>query len=165
MAVELWLEIGLWTLAAAIVVLGLIGLVFPALPGPPLIFGGLWLAAWIEDYQHVGLWTLIFLGVVSLLAILADFVAGALGAKRFGASGRAIWGATLGAIIGIFFGLPGLILGPFAGAVLGELSSGRTVNIASRSGVGATLGLLLGMAAKIAAGVVMISVFAFMRLT
>ena len=155
----------LWSGAAALIAAGLFGLVFPASPGPPLLFGGLWMAAWIEDFEHDGLWTLIILGVLALLGVLADFVAGALGANRFGASRQSVIGATLGAIVGIFFGLPGLVIGPFAGAVLGELSTGRPLEAAGRAGVGATLGLVLGTAAKLALGIIMLAVFLFMRLT
>ena len=155
----------LWAAALTLIGVGLIGLVFPAIPGPPLLFGGLWMAAWIEDFLHVGLWSLIVLGMLALLGVLADFVAGALGAKRFGASGLSVLGATLGAVVGIFFGLIGLLIGPFAGAVIGELLSGRTLDAAGRAGIGATIGLLVGTAAKLATGIMMLAIFLFMRLT
>lgn len=162
---ELLTAILLWSGAITLIGLGLVGLVFPAIPGPPLLFGGLWMAAWIEDYEFVGLGTLVTLGVLALLGIIADFVAGALGAQKFGASGLSIFGATVGAIVGIFFGPVGLILGPFIGAVLGELASGRTMDAASRAGVGATIGLLVGTAAKLAVGIMMLALFLFMRLS
>lgn len=155
----------LWGGALTLIALGVIGLVFPAIPGPPLLFGGLWMAAWIEDYVHIGMWTLIVLGLLALLGVLADFIAGALGAKRFGASGLSVLGATLGAIVGIFFGIIGLLIGPFAGAVIGELMSGRTLDAAGRAGVGATIGLLVGTAAKLATGIMMVGIFLFVRLT
>lgn len=155
----------LWLAALCLIGAGLFGLVFPAVPGPPLLFAGLWLGAWTEDFAHVGFWTLMLLAILAILAVAADFLAGALGARKFGASGRAALGASLGAIIGIFFGLPGLLLGPFAGAVFGELSSGRSMDAASRAGIGATLGLLLGTAAKLALGITMLSTFIFVRLT
>ncbi len=155
----------LWLACASLIGAGLFGLVFPAIPGPPLLFAGLWMAAWLEEFVHVGLYTLCALGLLAVLAVVADFIAGALGAKKFGASGRAVLGATLGAIIGLFFGLPGLLVGPFAGAVLGELSSGRSMDAAGRAGVGATLGLLVGTAAKLALGIMMLALFLFVRLT
>lgn len=155
----------LWSGAIVMITLGVIGLVFPAIPGPPLLFGGLWMAAWIEDYVHVGLGTLIALGALALLGVIADFIAGALGAKKFGASGLSVFGATLGAIVGIFFGIIGLLLGPFIGAVIGELMSGRTVDAAGRAGIGATIGLLIGTAAKLAVGIMMLGLFLFMRLS
>lgn len=153
----------LWTLALVLVVAGIVGLVLPALPGPLLLFAGLWLAAWAEGYLYVGTATLIFLGILAAVATLADFVAGAFGARRYGASGRSVTGAALGAVVGLFFGLPGLLLGPFIGALLGELSARRDLVAAGRAGWGATIGLVLGTAAKVALGVTMVGVFLLAR--
>ena len=127
------------------------------------MFAGLFVAAWAEDFVYVGAGTLTALGVMALFAYLVDFIAGAFGAKRFGASGRSVAGAAIGAVVGIFFGLVGVLLGPFIGAVIGELSTQRDLNAASRAGVGATLGLVLGAAAKLALGVAMLGVFLVMR--
>jgi uncharacterized protein YqgC (DUF456 family) len=153
-----------WVGAAILVVAGLAGLVLPVLPGAPLLFGGVLLAAWAEDFTYLGTGTLIAEGVLAGLAILADFVAGAFGAKRYGASSRAVLGATIGAVVGIFFGLIGVLVGPFLGAVIGELSVRRDLEAAGRAGVGATIGLALGTAAKLALGFAMIGVAVVMRL-
>jgi uncharacterized protein YqgC (DUF456 family) len=155
------LDIVLYTLAAVLVLVGLAGAILPVLPGVPLIFGGLWLAAWVDGYQHAGLWTLLAIAVLGALAMLLDFVAGMLGAKRVGASGAAVWGALLGTVVGIFFGLPGLLLGPFVGALAGELSSGGSVLRSAQVGVGTWIGLLLGTLAKLVLSFAMIGVFAF----
>jgi uncharacterized protein YqgC (DUF456 family) len=155
------LDIVLYTLAAVLVLAGLAGAILPVLPGVPLIFGGLWLAAWVDGYQHAGLWTLLAIAVLGALAMLLDFVAGMLGAKRVGASGAAVWGALLGTVVGIFFGLPGLLLGPFVGALAGELSSGGSVLRSAQVGVGTWIGLLLGTLAKLVLSFAMIGVFAF----
>ena len=153
----------IWLCAALLIAAGVAGLVLPALPGPLLLFAGLWMAAWAEDFIFVGVGTLILLAVLALIASLADFVAGAFGARRSGASARSVWGAAWGAVIGIFFGLPGLLLGPFIGAVIGELSVQRDIAAAGRAGWGATIGLALGMAAKLAFGIAMIAVFLAVR--
>ncbi len=153
----------IWLLAIVFIVVGLAGLVLPALPGPPLLFAGLLVAAWAEDFVYVGAGTLTAIGIMALFAYLVDFIAGAFGAKRYGASGRAVIGATIGAVVGIFFGLVGVLLGPFVGAVIGELSTQRDLQAASRAGVGATLGLVIGAAAKIALGVAMVGVFLVVR--
>lgn len=158
-----WLDLALWLGAIVCIVAGLVGLVLPAIPGPPLLFAGLWLAAHAEQYEYVGAKTLTVLGILTVLAVVLDFVAGALGAKRFGASRWAVTGAILGAVVGIFFGLFGLLLGPFVGAVAGELLSGRALDAASRAGVGATVGLLIGTAAKLAIGFTMLGIFIFVR--
>ena len=149
-----------FVLAGVLVIAGMIGAVVPALPGVPLVFAGMWLAAWADHYQHIGTFTLILLGALALIAMAIDFVAGLLGARRVGASRRALWGASLGAIVGLFFGLPGLILGPFFGAVIGELSSGSAMEKATSVGLGTWLGLLFGTIAKLALCFTMLGVFA-----
>jgi uncharacterized protein YqgC (DUF456 family) len=148
-----------WLLAVIIVIAGLAGTVIPALPGVPLVFAGLFLGAWIGDFQAVGWTTVGILGVLAAVAWIIDFVAGAFGARLYGASSRALWGATIGAIVGMFFGLPGLLLGPFIGAVAGELSGGSNLAQSGRSGVGAWLGLVLATAAKLAIAFLMIGWF------
>lgn len=150
-----------WILSALIVLGGLVGTVIPALPGIPLIFGGLLLAAWAEGFQLVGSATIAILGGLTALAWLVDFLAAALGAKRLGASQKAFWGATVGAIVGMFFGLPGIILGPFLGAVIAELSTGRTLDDAGRAGYGAWLGVIVGTAAKLGIAFFMVGIFLF----
>ena len=148
-------------LSGTLIIAGIAGTVVPMLPGVPLVFAGMLLAAWADHFQHVGAVTLTFLGVLCALALLIDFVASMLGARRVGASSRALWGASLGTLTGLFFGLPGLLLGPFVGAALGELSAGRELSHATRVGVGTWLGLLFGTLAKIALCFTMLGVFAF----
>ena len=150
----------LFVLAAILILTGLAGTVVPILPGVPLVFAGMWLAAATDHYQHVGTITLVVLGALTVFALLIDFVASIAGAKRVGASGRAIWGASIGMIVGIFFSLPGLLLGPFIGALIGELSSGSTMHQATRVGIGTWIGLLFGTLAKIALCFTMLGVFA-----
>jgi uncharacterized protein YqgC (DUF456 family) len=155
----------LWLLLAALLVLiGLAGIVLPALPGVILIFAGLALAAWAEGFQYVGAGTLTILGVLSLLAWSLDWLAGSLGARHFGASRQAIVGAMLGALVGLFFGPLGILVGPFLGAVIGELLARRDLGQAGRAGVGAWLGLLLGVVAKLAISITMIGLFLSLRI-
>lgn len=153
----------LWILAAVLVVTGLAGMVLPVLPGPLLLFAGLWAAAGAEQFAFVGMKTLIALAIMAGLALLADNVAGAFGAHRYGASPRAVGGAALGAVIGIFFGLPGVLLGPFLGALVGELAAQSNLATAGRAGWGATVGLAIGIAAKLALGFAMIGLFLIVR--
>lgn len=148
-------------LALGMIAVGLAGAVMPALPGLPLIFGGLWTLAWIDHYQRVGIFMLSLLAVMLIVGMALDFIAGSLGAKKVGASPQAVAGATLGAFVGMFFGLPGLVFGPFVGAVLGEVKARRSVGQAALSGIGAWVGLMLGIVAKLAISIVMIGVFAF----
>ncbi len=154
----------LWLLAIILIAAGIVGLVLPALPGIVLVFAGLVVAAWAEGFAYVGQGTLVVLLVLCLLGYGIDFLAGAFGASRYGASKYSIIGAAIGAIAGMFFGLPGIILGPFIGAVVGELYVRRDLQAAGRAGFGAWIGLIAGTAAKIAITFVMIGVFIFARL-
>lgn len=153
----------LWLLAILLIVVGLIGTVLPALPGTLLIFAGLCLGAYAEGFNEVGLWTLLVLGILTALSYAIDFIATALGAKRTGASAKAFWGAALGSIVGVFFGIPGLILGPFLGAVIGELIARRGFGDAARAGYGAWIGLMIGTVAKLTLAFLMVGIFILMR--
>jgi hypothetical protein len=154
----------LWLLAAVLVVAGLLGLVLPVLPGTPLLFAGLLIAAWAEDFAYVGAGTLAAIAVLAILTYPIDFAATALGARRFGASKRAAVGAAVGALVGLFFGIPGILLGPFIGAVIGELTAQRGLGEAGRAGVGAMVGLVLGAAGKMALAFSMLGLFAMARI-
>lgn len=149
----------LWVLAVALVLVGLAGVVLPALPGTVLIFAGLLLAAWADGFERVGAATLVLIGVIGAVSYAVDFVAAALGARHVGASPRAVVGAALGTVLGLFFGLPGLILGPLLGAVVGELSAHRDVARAGRIGVAAWIGFVIGTAVKVALAFSMIAIF------
>ena len=157
------ISILLWILAAVLVIVGLAGLFLPVLPGAALVFAGLAVAAWADDFVYVGWGLLTVLGVLALLTYPADFLASAFGAKRYGASPRAVTGAVIGTVVGIFFGLPGVLLGPFAGAVIGEFSAQRHLGKAGRAGFGATVGIVLGTAAKLAIAFTMLGIFAIAR--
>jgi len=129
-----------------------------------MIFGGIWLAAAVNEYQRVGTGWLLVIGALGAFGVLVDFMAGVLGAKRVGASKAALWGASLGTVAGMFFGIPGLILGPFVGALLGELASGKSVLRSAHVGVGTWLGLLFGTLVKLVISLLMIGMFGFAML-
>jgi hypothetical protein len=156
----LFMDIALYALAIALILGGLIGTVLPTLPGIPMIFGGIWLAAALDDYQHLGVSWLIVLGVLAAFGVAMDFIAASLGAKRVGASSMAIWGASIGTFIGMFLGIPGLILGPFVGALAGELISSKSVLRSAHVGIGTWLGLLFGTLVKLVLSVVMVALAA-----
>jgi hypothetical protein len=153
-------NVWIWVLAAVLVLAGVAGSVLPALPGVPLVFAGLLAAAWADDFQRVGTFPLVLLGLLTLLSFAIDFSATTLGAKRVGATKLAIVGAALGTVAGLFLGLPGLILGPFVGAVIGELLSHGEVQKATRAGIATWMGLLFGTLAKLALVFTMLGVFA-----
>ena len=153
-------------IAAVLVVIGLVGTVLPALPGLPLVFAGMLLAAWAGDFQQISVFTVVVLGVLTLLSLAIDFWATALGAKRVGASRKALVGAVLGTFAGIFFGPVGLFAGPFVGALAGELLHGRTLNgrglgQATKVGFGTWLGIVFGVVLKLTLAFAMIGLFAW----
>ncbi len=158
------LDLFLYVLAAALMIGGLAGAVLPSLPGLPMIFGGIWLAAAVDGYRHLGLWWLVGIGLLGAFGVAVDLVAGALGARRVGASRQAVWGATLGTFTGLFFGIPGLLLGPFAGALAGELLAGRSVLRSTHVGIGTWLGLLFGTVVKLVVSFAMLGLFALAML-
>lgn len=152
-----------WLVALSLVVLGVAGLVLPAIPGAPLLFLGLLVAAWTENFMYAGVRTLAILAMLALLTYGVDLWATMFGAKRFGASRRAIIGAVIGSIAGVFLGFSGVIFGPFIGAVIGELLAQRGIQQAARAGIGATIGLVLGAALKLALAFAMIGIFIVAR--
>lgn len=154
-----------YAIAALLVIIGLLGTVLPALPGLPLVFGGMLLAAWAGGFQQVGVPMLVLLGVLTALSLAIDVWATALGAKRVGASRKAIVGAMLGTVAGLLFGPLGLLLGPFAGALAGELLHRRSVAAghlgdAARIGFGTWIGILFGTALKLGLAFAMLGLFA-----
>jgi uncharacterized protein YqgC (DUF456 family) len=154
---NLWM----WLLAALLVVVGIAGTILPALPGVTLVFAGLVLGAWADDFTRVGGFTLALLGVLTAASLAIDFAATALGAKRVGATRYAIIGAAVGTFAGIFLGIPGLLLGPFVGAVAGEMLSHGEWRRATSAGVGTWVGLLFGTLAKLALAFTMLGIFVF----
>jgi uncharacterized protein YqgC (DUF456 family) len=149
----------LWIVAAVLLLAGLAGTVLPALPGIPLIFGAVLLAAWIEDFQRIGAWTLAVLGVLAAVGMAIDYIAAATSAKRAGASKLGVIGAAVGTVVGIFTGLWGLVFMPLVGAAVGEFIAQRDALRAGKVGLATWIGLLLGTAVKIAIAFTMIGVF------
>jgi uncharacterized protein YqgC (DUF456 family) len=150
----------LWyVIAGFVIVAGFVGSIMPNLPGIPVMFGGMLLAAWVGHFQKIPVWVIVVLGVLAGFSVLFDFVAGSYGARRYGASRAAVWGAFLGTIVGLFFGIPGILLGPFIGAVIGQLASGSAIHHAARVGVGTWIGLLIGTAIKLAVAFMMLGTF------
>ncbi len=148
-----------WTIAVILMLVGLAGTVLPALPGVPLIFAGIVLAAWIGHFEAISVTTLVILGVLTAIGVVADFVATALGAKRAGASRYGIIGAALGTVVGVFTGLWGLVFMPLVGAALGEFYAHRDALKAGRVGLATWIGMLLGTAFKLAIALTLIGVF------
>lgn len=130
--------------------LGLAGIVLPILPGPLLSWIGFFLYAWSHHFEKISvLTTLIFLGFVLLLGIL-DYILPIIGAKKYKTSRKGIFGAGLGLFLGVlFFGSLGIILGPFLGTLLGEVSDKKDVLGAIKSARSTIIGVLISAFAKV----------------
>lgn len=149
----------LWILSAGLIVVGLAGIVLPALPGTILVLAGIVLGAWIDDFTRVGWVAITFVTVLALLAWAMDYVAALLGAKRAGASRQAMVGAAIGTVAGIFMGLVGVLFMPLVGAAVGEYVARRNHGQAVRVGIATWLGLLAGMLAKFVLAFMMIGIY------
>lgn len=149
----------LWILCAALIVAGLAGTVLPVLPGTVLVWGGIVLGAWIDDFQRVGTTTLVVITVLAALAWVLDYVAGLLGARRAGASRQALLGAAIGTVAGLFMGVVGVLFMPLVGAALGEYLAQKDQTRAVRVGVATWLGIMLGLLAKVVLAFVMVGLF------
>ena len=152
-----------WQILVAIllVVIGIAGTILPMLPGVPLVYAGLLLAAWHDSFDKVSILTMVIIGSIALLAWAVDFVASIMTAKKVGASKYALWGAGVGALLGILGGIPGLIIGPAIGAIIGELITHKNVSKATTVGIAAGLGFVLALAVKIVLALTMLAMFAY----
>lgn len=137
--------------AGLLILIGVLGSVLPLLPGQPLSYAGLFLYAWYTNYEKITPTVLVVFGILTILTMLFDFIAPALGAKGYKASRLGVIGSALGAFLGIFvLGPLGIIIGPFVGGFLGEIISGRSHEHAFKSAWGSFVGFALGSLFKLA---------------
>lgn len=151
----------LWLIVFLLVLAGLAGIVLPALPGVPLLYGGLLLAAWIDDFARVSVTAIVLIGIIAILAWLVDLVASLITTKSAGASRQALIGTVVGGLIGIVGGLLGIILGTVLGAVIGEIIASRDALLAGRVGFAAGMGFVLALVAKLVLALLMLGIFAY----
>lgn len=139
--------------------LGLAGTVLPVLPGTLLVWGGVLLGAWIDDFTRVSVGTVVIISVLAVLAWALEFVAGLMGAKRAGASKWALIGAAVGTVVGLFMGLVGVLFMPLVGAAAGEYWAQKDQQRAAKVALATWLGLVIGMVAKVVLSFVMVGIF------
>ena len=150
----------LWRLCIALIVLGLAGTVLPVLPGTLLVWGGIVLGAWIDNFSRVGTTTVLVISALAILAWGLDYVAGLMGAQKAGASKQALLGAALGTVAGLFMGLIGVLFMPLFGAAVGEYLARRDHSRAVKVGVATLIGIMVGLVAKVALAFIMVGIFA-----
>ncbi len=149
----------LWALCAVMIGLGLLGTVLPILPGTLLVWGGIVLGAWIDDFSRVGTTTVAIISVLAVLAWALDYVAGLMGAQKVGASKQALIGAALGTVVGLFMGFVGVLFMPLVGAAVGEYLARQDETRAFKVGLATWIGIMVGLIAKVVIAFVMVGVF------
>jgi uncharacterized protein YqgC (DUF456 family) len=155
------MEILLYVLGAVALVVGIAGVILPALPGSALLVAGALLIGWADGFTRVSGWTVAVCAVLGAAIWAVDFAAGVLGAKAFGASRWAVIGSGVGLLVGLFLGLPGIVLGPAVGALAFEYARNPNFERALKAGVGAFVGFVLGSVVKVALSFVLVGVLAF----
>lgn len=156
-----------WTALCATSLIFLIGLVaslLPVVPGSVIVWLGVLVhRLWMGAEASVSWKIVILTGGLTLLGLLADFVLGIWGARRFGATWKGAAGAFAGAFIGFFIPPPlfWLIVGPIVGAVIGELAAGRTFRDGGKAGIGTVVGGIVAFALKFGISVCVIALFFF----
>ncbi len=149
----------LWIIAILLVLAGVAGIVLPALPGLPLIFIGVLLAAWTNDFQLISVTTIYVLAALAILGVVVEYAATALTAKRAGASRQGMIGAALGTLVGIFMGIWGLLFIPLAGAAIGEYMAHKDMVRAGKVGAATWYGLIIAAVVKLAIAFTMLGIF------
>ncbi len=145
------MDILLIVLGALFIISGVLGCVLPIIPGPPLSYIGLLLLHFTERYQFSSKFLIIW-AIITVVVYVLDYLIPAWGTKKFGGSRRGVFGSIIGLVIGMFFFPPfGIIIGPFIGAVVGELTIGKDSGAALKSGFGSFLGFLAGTLLKLIA--------------
>lgn len=152
------LAIGCVVLGAVCILVGFVGCVVPAIPGPLVAFASL--LCLLPTTNPPGMVPMIAAGVIMVGASVMDYVVPSISAKRFNCSKAGVIGCTIGSIVGMFFMPIGLFLGPFAGAIIGELLSGNKEWRIVNGGFGALLGVIAGMLIKMASCGIIAVVFA-----
>lgn len=145
------MEIFLIITAFLLIILGIIGCVVPMLPGTPLSYAGILLLHFTEQVQFTTTQLIVWLVLVIILQVL-DYITPMLGSKYSGGTTYGNRGCIAGTIVGLFFMPWGIILGPFFGAVIGEMLGGRDFEHALKAGIGSMIGFVLGTLLKIVVG-------------
>ena len=154
------MDVLLLVLGTIVILLGLATLFMPVVPGIAIVYGGILLVAWADGFTKIGTVMLLALAALMVIGLIADNVAGLFGARRAGASAWGVFGAGLGGMVGIAFGLPGVILGPAIGALAFEYMKNPNLARAGKAGLGGLLGFFLAVLAKYVFGLTMVALAA-----
>lgn len=145
---------GLVLIGLLLIIIGFVGSIMPALPGPPIALVSIFLVHF--SMAKFSIWTLAALTILTIAIAVADYYLPILGTKKYGGSPSGVKGSTLGLIVGVLitfltsgFGIVFLLLGPFVGAFLGEKYAKNTNSVAMKSAMGSLIGFVAGTIGKI----------------
>ena len=139
------------TVGIILLIVGILGCVLPMLPGPPMSYFALLLLHFTKGHQFEVKFLVIW-AVITTIVVILDYLIPVWGTKKFGGSKQGVWGSVVGLVLGLFVFPPfGIILGPFIGAVIGELVAGKETGAAFKSGFGSFIGFLAGTFVKLIA--------------
>jgi uncharacterized protein len=136
------------TISAILMLAGLIGCILPVLPGPTLSFLGLVVLSFTDRVTFSTRFFIIW-GIIAVVVTILDYIIPIWGTKRFGGSKYGVWGSIIGLFAGLFFPPVGFIIGPFAGAIIGEMLAGKRSKEMLRAGMGSFIGFLMATFIKI----------------
>jgi uncharacterized protein YqgC (DUF456 family) len=149
-----------WIIVIALFIVGMVGAVYPILPGAVAIYAAFFVYGGMVGFDKLGFWFWLTQTTLFIILIIADYAVGALGVKKFGGSRASVIGSTIGLILGPFvIPVAGLLIGPFLGAVIGEVIIGTELKQSVRAGVGALVGLFSSAVVKLLLQTLMIVLF------
>lgn len=151
----------LFVLAIVLILLGSVGTFLPVLPGVPVVFLGMLILAWLENFQSVSWVVVSVLGVIALLSFMVDFVLAFYTTKKAGASKYALWGLAIGSLLGLVLGGVGIFFGAILGALVGEYAFNRNLQQATTAGLSAGVGFVLAFVVKLVLLLMMFGIFAY----
>lgn len=143
-----------------VIILGIAGTILPMIPGIPLVFLAILVYGWMEGFKLITGNYLLIIGILTLLSIAFSYLSAVLGARHFGSGRLGLWGALIGTFAGLLLFPPiGLLIGPFAGAFIGEYISVQDTEKAIKAAFGSLLGLFTGVVFNLAIGIYMLVTF------
>jgi len=143
------MDVVLITIGIILLLIGFAGSIIPGIPGPPIAYLGMLIQVFKTENPFSAKFLIIW-GLIMIAVSVLDYIVPVIGTKKFGGSKRGIWGSIIGLFAGIFFFPPiGLIIGPFLGAFIGELTGGKETQSALKAGFGSFIGFITGVALKL----------------
>jgi len=144
------MDVSIFIITLVVILIGIAGTFLPVLPGVPLVFMAIAAYGWYEGFQVITARYLVIIAGLAVLSLFVDYLSTYMGATYFDSSKRGLWGAVLGSLAGLFIFPPlGLLICPWLGAIIGELTQGNDLQKALRSGLGVVIGLFSGIAFKV----------------